>query len=363
MARVGVVGATGQVGSLMRSILAERGFPVEEIRYFASAGSAGRELDWQGAKVVVEDSFSADFTGLDLVLMSSGKAVSKELAPKIAQQGAIVVDNSSAWRMDPEVPLVVSEVNPHALDGFTSAPGGKVQGTHNRFAPGAIVANPNCTTMVAMPALSVIHRAAVIIRMNVVSFQAASGAGRAGVADLGKQSRVLAPKGEELALREPKEALQGAEFSGSVFPGPLAFNVLPLAGSYVDDGSGWTDEERKLVDESRKILDAPGLQVMATCTRVPVFTGHSLAITLQTEMHLKLPEVLELLASAPGMRMETLPTPLDATGQDNVLVGRVREDPTLPNGLSLWVSGDNLRKGAALNAVQIAEVLLEKGML
>jgi aspartate-semialdehyde dehydrogenase len=357
--RVGVVGATGQVGSLMRSILAERAFPVEEIRYFASAASAGSELDWQGTKVVVEDSFKADFAGLDLVLMSSGKVVSKELAPRIAQQGVIVVDNSSAWRMDPQVPLVVSEVNPNALDGLLLK--GEAKGTHNRFAPGAIVANPNCTTMVAMPALSVIHRASVIIRMDVVSFQAASGAGRAGVADLAKQARALVSKGEELAFEEPVETLQGTEFSDSVFPGPLAFNVLPLAGKFLEDGSGWSDEERKLVDESRKILEAPGLQVMATCTRVPVFTGHSLAITLQTEARLRLPDVIELLRGAPGMKLADLPTPLGATGKDDVLVGRIREDPTLPNGLSLWVSGDNLRKGAALNAVQIAEVLLAKG--
>ncbi|TDD28280.1 aspartate-semialdehyde dehydrogenase [Kribbella turkmenica] len=340
--RVGVFGATGQVGSVMRELLVERQFPVDEVRYFASARSAGTKLPFGDAEITVEDSATADFTGLDLALFSNGKTASKEFAPKVAATGAVVVDNSSAWRMDPDVPLVVSEVNPGDLDDL----------------PKGIVANPNCTTMAAMPILAPLHRTATLTRLVVSTYQAVSGSGGAGVSELEDQARALVATGGQLArgtdgvtLPEPK-----------VYAGPIAFNVLPLAGSIVADGTGETDEEQKLRNESRKILHIPDLPVAGTCVRVPVFTGHSLSIHAEFAEPVTPEQATELLRGAPGVALTDLPTPLLAAGQDPSYVGRIRQDQSVPGtrGLVLFVSNDNLRKGAALNAVQIAELLAER---
>ena len=338
--RVGVVGATGQVGGVMREVLAERDFPVSAIRYFASARSAGRSLPWRDDEVEVEDSQAADWTGLDIVLFSAGGATSRALAPRVAAAGATVIDNSSAWRMDPDVPLVVSEVNPHDLD----------------HAPKGIVANPNCTTMAFMPVLAPLHRAAGLRRLVISTYQATSGAGLAGVAELDEQVRKVADgaaaltfDGAAVDFPEPHK-----------FAAPIAFNVLPFAGSIVDDGSGETDEEQKLRNESRKILGIPDLRVAGTCVRVPVFTGHSLSITAEFARDLPPGQATELLAAAPGVALADVPTPLMAAGRDPAYVGRIRRDPTVDHGLTLFVSNDNLRKGAALNAVQIAELLVAR---
>jgi aspartate-semialdehyde dehydrogenase len=336
--RVGVVGATGQVGGVMRSVVVERAFPVGEIRFFASSRSAGRTLPWRGGEVVVEDAATADWSGLDIALFSAGRATSKVLAPRVAAAGATVIDNSSAWRMDPDVPLVVSEVNPEALDRI----------------PKRIVANPNCTTMAFMPVLAPLHREAGLRRLVVSSYQAASGAGLAGTAELDEQVRKVADRAAALAFDGAAVEMPApAEFAA-----PIAFNVVPLAGSIVDDGSRETDEEQKLRNESRKILGIPDLPVSGTCVRVPVFTGHSLSINAAFERPLGPERALELLADAPGVVVVDLPTPLMAAGADPCYVGRVRRDPTVEHGLALFVSNDNLRKGAALNAVQIAELLV-----
>ncbi len=322
---------------MMRSILAERRFPAESVRFFASARSAGRTLRWDGDDVVVEDVVGADFTGMDIALFSCGAKTSLDLAPRVAGAGAIVIDNSSAWRMDPEVPLVVPEVNREALDSI----------------PKGIVANPNCTTMVAVPVLKPLDKLAGLRRIVASTYQAVSGAGLAGTSELDEQVRkvadgaaALAHDGNAVDLPAPVK-----------FPAPIAFNVIPLAGQSVDDGSGETSEEQKFRDESRKILGLPGLLVSCTCVRVPVFTGHSLALNLEFERPLSPEEALAALGGAAGVELCVIPTPLGATGGDVSLVGRVRRDTTVPHGLSLFVVGDNLRKGAALNAVQIAEVL------
>ena len=339
--RVGVVGATGQVGGVMRAVLAERDFPVSDIRYFASARSTGRTLGWQGADIPVEDAETADWSGLDIVLFSAGGSTSKVLAPRVAAAGATVIDNSSAWRMDPAVPLVVSEVNPGALDDI----------------PKGIVANPNCTTMAAMPVLAPLHRAAGLRRLVISTYQAVSGAGLSGVAELDEQVRKTADGAAALAFDG-----RAVEFpEPDKFVAPIAFNVLPLAGSLVDDGSGETDEEQKLRNESRKILGIPDLRVAGTCVRVPVFTGHSLSITAEFGRDLLPEQATGLLASAPGVALADVPTPLRAAGTDPAYVGRIRRDATVDHGLTLFVSNDNLRKGAALNAVQIAELLVTRG--
>ena len=307
------------------------------MRFFASARSAGRTLRWDGDDVVVEDVVGADFTGMDIALFSCGAKTSLDLAPRVAGAGATVIDNSSAWRMDPEVPLVVPEVNREALDSI----------------PKGIVANPNCTTMVAMPVLKPLDKLAGLRRIVASTYQAVSGAGLAGTSELDEQVRkvadgaaALAHDGNAVDLPAPVK-----------FPAPIAFNVIPLAGQSVDDGSGETSEEQKFRDESRKILGLPGLLVSCTCVRVPVFTGHSLALNLEFERPLSPEEALAALGGAAGVELRDIPTPLGATGGDVSLVGRVRRDTTVPHGLSLFVVGDNLRKGAALNAVQIAEVL------
>jgi aspartate-semialdehyde dehydrogenase len=340
MTRVAVVGATGQVGGVTRRILAERSFPVAEMRYFASARSAGSTLPWEGVDVRVEDASTADPTGLDIALFSAGGAASRELAPRFAAAGVTVIDNSSAWRMDPDVPLIVAEVN----------------GSEVANARKGIIANPNCTTMAAMPVLKPLHDAAGLIRLIATTFQAVSGSGLAGVDELDKQVRQVADRAAELTYDGAAVA-----FPDPVkYVRPIAFNVLPLAGSIVDDGTFETDEEQKLRNESRKILSIPDLRVSGTCVRVPVFTGHSLSINAEFARSLSVARALELLAAAPGVVVTDVPTPLQAAGRDPSFVGRVRQDPGVDGGrgLSLFVSNDNLRKGAALNAVQIAELLL-----
>ncbi|GAA3829455.1 aspartate-semialdehyde dehydrogenase [Streptomyces phyllanthi] len=331
--RVGIVGATGQVGTVMRRILTERNFPVDELRLFASARSAGTVLDG----VTVEDAATADYSDLDIVLFSAGGATSKALAEKVASQGAVVIDNSSAWRRDPDVPLVVSEVNPHAIADR----------------PKGIIANPNCTTMAAMPVLKPLHEEAGLEALVVATYQAVSGSGLAGVAELhGQAQKVIADAdrlthdGEALDFPEPQ-----------VYKRPIAFNVVPLAGSIVDDGLNETDEEQKLRNESRKILEVPELKVSGTCVRVPVFSGHSLQVNARFARPITVERATELLAGAPGVALSDIPTPLEAAGKDPSYVGRLRVDETVEHGLSLFVSSDNLRKGAALNAVQIAELV------
>jgi aspartate-semialdehyde dehydrogenase len=341
--RISVVGATGQAGSVMRAILAERQVPIEQIRFFASARSAGSTLDWNGSPVVVEDADVADFSGLDVVLSAAGATSSRVLSPKIAAAGAIVIDNSSAWRMDDDVPLVVSEVNPGDL----------------RAARKGIVANPNCTTMVAMPVLKPLHDAAGLTSIVASTYQAVSGGGRAGVAELGEQLRATAAEAEALAL----DGRAVPYPASSKFPGPIAHNVLSIAGSLLDDGSGDTDEERKLRNESRKILHIADLAVACTCVRVPVFTGHSISIVATFERPISPDEALALLEGAPGVVVDHMPTPLAAAGIDPSIVGRIRSVPGFTNALALFVSGDNLRKGAALNAVQLAEDCSAMGLL
>ena len=333
--RVGVVGATGQVGAVVLRLLEQRSFPLEELRLFASARSAGSTLTFAGREIVVEDASTADPSGLDLAIFSAGGGTSKALAPRYAAAGATVIDNSSAWRMDPDVPLVVSEVNPQALADVRKG----------------IVANPNCTTMAAMPVLKPLHDAAGLVRVVASTYQAVSGSGLAGVDELDGQVRktvehatALVHDGSAVDFPEP-----------SKYVAPIAFNVLPMAGSVVDDGSRETDEEQKLRNESRKILGIPGLRVSGTCVRVPVFTGHSLSLNVEFARPLSVDAALQLLGSAPGVQLTDVPHPLQAAGRDPSFVGRVRQDG--PTGLALFVSNDNLRKGAALNAVQIAELL------
>ena len=336
---IGVVGATGVVGEAMRRILAERAFPASRVRFFASARSAGRKLEWNGQSIEIENAETADYRGVDIALFSAGAATSRALAPRVAAAGAIVVDNSSAWRMDPEVPLVVSEVNPEAL----------------RSIPKGIVANPNCTTMAAMPVLKPLHVEAGLIRLVASTYQAVSGGGAAGVADLetqvrqvGPDSAALARHGEALAFPKPQK-----------FAAPIAFNVLPYAGAYSGD-EGFTDEELKLTNETRKILGIPDLKVAGTCVRVPVYTGHSLSLNAEFARPISVERAKALLAAAPGVVVVDVPTPLMAAGRDASYVGRIRRDPTVEHGLMLFVSNDNLRKGAALNAVQVAELLARR---
>ena len=341
---IGVVGATGQVGAVMRAILEERNFPVDRIRFFASARSAGTTLPWKGTDITVEDAATADPSGLDIALFSSGATSSRELAPRFAAAGVTVIDNSSAWRMDPDVPLIVSEVN----------------GAEIANARKGIIANPNCTTMAAMPVLKPLHDEAGLVRLIAATYQAVSGGGLAGVDELDKQAR------------EVVGGARGFTFDGNAvtfpmptkFAKPIAFNVLPYAGKYVDDGSLETDEEQKLRNETRKILAIPNLRVSGTCVRVPVFTGHSLSINAEFARPISVARATELLAAAPGVQLLDVPTPLEAAGKDPSYVGRIRQDTSLDDGddvgrgLVLFLSNDNLRKGAALNAVQIAELFL-----
>jgi aspartate-semialdehyde dehydrogenase len=338
---VAVVGATGLVGRLIRQVLAERDFPVGDLRLLASARSAGQRIRWQDREVVVEDVATAALEGIDLALFSAGASASREHAPRFAAAGATVVDNSSAWRMDPDVPLVVPEVNAAHLDRI----------------PKGIVANPNCTTMVAMPVLKPLHDEAGLVRLVVSTYQAVSGNGREAIDELAAQLEKTAGAAPDLAF-DGRAVDPGPH---ARFVAPIAHNVIPFAGSLVDDGSDETDEEQKLRNESRKILDIPDLAVSGTCVRVPVFTGHSLSINATFARDLTPERALELLAAAPAVVLEGVPTPLAAAGTDPSLVGRVRRDRSTDHGLALFVSGDNLRKGAALNAVQIAEALVARG--
>jgi aspartate-semialdehyde dehydrogenase len=327
----------------MRKLLAERAFPVDQIRYFSSKRSAGRVLDWKGAEVIVEDSAEADWTDIDLALLSAGKTSSLEISPAIAAAGAIVIDNSSAWRMHPEVPLVVPEANADDLDDI----------------PKGIVANPNCTTMVAMPALKPLDLAAGLEALVVSTYQSVSGAGLSGVEELESQ---LKKAGSDVgSLTHDGSSIEFP--SPDQFPDTIAFNVLPIAGSIVEDGHNETDEEQKLRNEARKILGLPNLAVSVTCVRVPVFAGHSLSLNARFARPITPEDASEILARAPGVVLSAMPTPLACAGADPIFVGRIRRDPTTPNGLSLFVCGDNLRKGAALNAIQIAEELLRRGRL
>jgi aspartate-semialdehyde dehydrogenase len=337
--RIGIVGATGQVGVAMRQILEQRNFPVEEIRFFASARSAGMVLPYAGREIVVEDASTADPSGLDIALFSAGATTSRALVPAFAAAGAMVIDNSSAFRKDPAIPLVCSEVNPEAI----------------ALADQRIIANPNCTTMAAMPVLKPLHDEAGLVRLIASTYQAVSGSGVAGVEELASQVAAAGEKAPELAY----------DGSAVAFPEPqkyartIAYNVLPLAGTIVDDGLFETDEEQKLRNESRKILGIPDLLVSGICVRVPVYTGHSLAINAEFASAMPVERARELLATAPGVELTDIPTPLQAAGQDPSYVGRLRQDEGVPDqrGLALFISNDNLRKGAALNTVQIAELI------
>jgi aspartate-semialdehyde dehydrogenase len=338
---IAVVGATGQVGGVMLKLLAERHIDTSDVRAFASARSAGKTVNCGSQKVVVEDVEKADLKGIDYALFSAGATTSRAVAPRFAAAGAIVIDNSSAWRRDPDVPLVVSEVNPHALKSI----------------PKGIVANPNCTTMAAMPAIKPLHKESQLVRMIASTYQAVSGGGLAGVNELStqlssvpaEQFATLTYDGRSVHFPAPK-----------LWPQPIACNVLPYAGEYVDDGSFETNEEQKLRHESRKILEIPDLAVSGTCVRVPVFTGHSLSLNLEFARPLSVARAKELLKSAPGVELVDIPTPQQAAGRDPSYVGRIRQDSSVPDGrgLVLFVSNDNLRKGAALNAIQILELLL-----
>ena len=336
--KIGIVGATGQVGSVMREILVERNFPLDSIRFFASSRSAGKEIKFQGEHIVVEDAAKSQWKNLDIVLFSAGGKLSKELAPIVAAAGAMVIDNSSAWRMDPDVPLVVPEVNSHALDDV----------------PKKIIANPNCTTMVAMPVLKPLHLEAGLLKLIVSTYQATSGAGLSGVQELRDQVR----EAGESAIQLTHDGTAVTFSPGSSFPTPIAFNVVPFCGSLIDDQLEETNEERKLRDESRKILEIQDLAVSATCVRVPVYTGHALAITAGFRDHISSERAKEILSDVPAVMLEDIPPPLKSAGADPTYVGRIRPDTVLENGINQFLSGDNLRKGAALNAIQIAETLI-----
>ncbi|WP_322411602.1 aspartate-semialdehyde dehydrogenase [Microbacterium invictum] len=339
-----VVGATGQVGTVMREILLERSFPIRELRLFATARSAGTAVEFGGRTVIIEDVATADPQGIDIALFSAGATGSRAHAPRFAEAGAIVIDNSSAWRMDPDVPLVVSEVNPHAIDDAVKG----------------IIANPNCTTMAAMPVLKPLHAEAGLERLVVSTYQAVSGSGLAGAEELLGQVEGVLAQGDTLRLVHDGSAVDFP--APEKYVAPIAFDVIPLAGNLVDDGDNETDEEKKLRNESRKILELPDLRVAGTCVRVPVFTGHSLSIHAEFARGISPARATEILADAPGVRLEEVPTPLQAAGKDPSFVGRIRADQSAPEGrgLVLFVSNDNLRKGAALNAVQIAELVASR---
>jgi aspartate-semialdehyde dehydrogenase len=347
MVNIGVVGATGQVGQVMRTLLKERNFPTPSsgsVRFFASARSQGKKLEFRGQEIEVEDAETADPSGLDIALFSAGATMSRVQAPRFAAAGAIVIDNSSAFRKDPDVPLVVSEVN------FNRDVANRARSLKK-----GIIANPNCTTMAAMPVLKVLHDEAQLTRIVASTYQAVSGSGLAGVQELFQQARAVVDDSEQLvhdggALQFPPS---------NKYVAPIAFNVVPLAGSLVDDDSGETDEDQKLRNESRKILGIPDLLVSGTCVRVPVYTGHSLSINAEFARPLSPDRARKLLDGALGVKVVDVPTPLAAAGVDESLVGRIRQDPGVPDGrgLALFVSGDNLRKGAALNTIQIAELL------
>jgi aspartate-semialdehyde dehydrogenase len=334
--RVGVLGATGLVGTAILELLAERDFPAAEVVPFASARSVGRELEWNGSTLVCRELSEDSIQGLDVVLSSAGGAISAEWTPKLVAAGATVVDNTSYWRMHDDVPLVVAEVNPEALDGHRG-----------------IVANPNCSTMQMVVALKPLFDEAGIERLVISTYQAVSGTGKAAIDELREQARAV---------------LAGEQAVASIYPHPIAFNVLAQAGSF-PDGDDHTDEERKLINETRKILGDHEIKVSATCVRVPVVTGHSEAVNVETREALSPERARELLAAAPGVTVVDdpaaglYPMAIDAAGKDDVFVGRIRRDPGNERALDLWVVSDNLRKGAATNTVQLAEALVERGLL
>lgn len=345
MTNVAVVGATGQVGRVMRTLLEERDFPLDGIRFFASSRSAGKKLDFAGREVEVEDLAlvtKESLADVDIALFSAGGSTSKKYAPIFAAAGATVVDNSSGWRKDPEVPLIVSEVNPEDKNNTVKG----------------IIANPNCTTMAAMPVIKPLHDEAGLVKLHVSSYQAVSGSGLAGVETLAKQVVEVGDRNVELthdgSIEDPADL--------GPYVKPIAYNAVPFAGNLVDDGSLETDEEQKLRNESRKILHIPDLLVSGTCVRIPVFTGHLLTVHAEFEKPITVERAEELLSDAPGVQLRDYPTPLDAAGIDDSLVGRIRQDQTVPDnkGLVFVVTADNLRKGAALNAIQIAELLVKK---
>lgn len=335
--RVAVVGATGAVGTTMLSILEERGYPVASLRLMASERSAGREVDTKWGSVTIEDLASADPSGIDVALFSAGGGRSMQYAPAFAAAGATVIDNSSAFRSDPNVPLVVANVNNDAI------------GAHN-----GIVANPNCTTMAVMMAAGPLHRAAGLKSMIATSYQSVSGSGQTGMSQLQKEVDHHAMNQDGLASGDWSDP------GGDLYARPIAYNVLPLAGSITDQG--YTDEEWKLVTETRKILERNDIVVEPTCVRVPVMVGHGIATTMWFDRPVDLDEAVAVLGEAPGVQLwddTKVPTPLDSAGIDDVLVGRLRETIGTPGGISLFAIGDNLRKGAALNAVELAELLLD----
>jgi aspartate-semialdehyde dehydrogenase len=327
--RVAVVGATGVVGTTMLQLLRERSFPASEIVAFASERSGGKQLD--DGLIVRALTPEADLDGFEIALFSAGAGVSREWAWRFVERGATVIDNSSAFRRDPEIPLVVSEVNPHALERHRG-----------------LIANPNCSTMQLMVALAPIHRAVGIERLVVSTYQSVSGTGRQAIDELDNQAHADL---HGMAMPAP-----------AVYPQPIAFNVIGAAGSFAD-GDDHTDEERKMMFETRKILEDESIGIAVTCVRVPVRTGHSEAVNVQTREPLSADEARELRAGAPGIALEDVPTPLRAAGRDEVFVGRIRADESHPRALSMWVVSDNLRKGAATNAVQIAELLLERDLV
>ncbi len=338
--RIGVVGATGMVGTVMLKLLAERQFPIQDLRLFASVRSAGKTLDFMGHAITIEDADTADFSGLDIALFSAGASTSRAIAERVAKRGPVVIDNSSAFRMRADVPLVVAEVNPYDLDDL----------------PIGIVANPNCTTMAAMPILKPLHDEAGLVRLIASSYQAVSGGGVAGVAELAEQAKAAAAESHKFTYDGSAVAMPAP----TKFARHIAFNVLPFAGNLVDDGSEETDEEQKFRNESRKILGIPDLRVSGTCVRVPVYTGHSLSINAEFARPISPGRAREILAHAPGVQLDDIPTPLLAAGKDPSFVGRIRRDNSCDNGLAMFISNDNLRKGAALNTIQIAEELLRR---
>lgn len=339
---VGIMGATGMVGTEMLRILEERAFPVSELRAYASPRSEGRKLAFGGGEITCEVLRAGGFDGLDFVIVDVDDPLAAEWAPVAAAAGARVVDNSAAFRMDPDVPLVIAEVNPGDL----------------RSLPKGIASCPNCTTMIPVTALAPLHRAARIDRMVVSTYQSVSGAGQVGLHELDAQWTKLSGRTDELRRAG---TLATPVVEGEVWPKPIAGNVIPLAGSLKEQG--YTSEEWKMIYETRKILHDDDIQCTVTCVRVPVFVGHAVSANVRFHRPMSKAETIDLLRDAPGVRLvdggDGYPTPLDAAGIDPVLVGRVREDTSEPGSINLWITGDNLRKGAALNAVQLAEVLLE----
>lgn len=331
---VAVAGATGAVGNQMISCLEESNFPVKSIKFLATSRSVGRKLKYMGREIEVEELTENSFKGVDIALFSAGGGTSEKFAPFAAKDGCVVVDNSSAWRMDPEVPLVVPEVNPHAIAHFKNK---------------GIIANPNCSTIQMVVALHPIHKKYGIKRIVVSTYQAVSGTGKKAVDELDHQTRAI---------------LNFKDYEKRVYPHTIAFNCLPHIDSFLENG--YTKEEMKMVNETRKILEDDTIRVTATTVRVPVFYGHSESINIETKKNISAKEVRALLETTPGVKVvddpgnNIYPLPIDAAGQDLTLVGRIRDDESVANGINMWVVADNIRKGAATNAVQIAEILAKE---